>query len=298
MPTTLTPGLDLNAAIDVPNAGESRTALSVRTPFQAVADRLGGIVDGALLTLLDSRRELNVQSGGTRTNFDIDIGGIAAIMLRTGTGGRHVHSTAGGSAVVTEAHVSGGDLGAVAKAWYVYAYRSGGSLTWEVSDTAPDATRTVKSTDSTRCYFGCFLTDSSGSPIPVRAVGGHYAYRLSAAGTAVRALSVVPATPPATSFTNIDLSPFLPPHARIARLYAAVTNADATNWGKAQFRTDGETGYQVDVHCAPAGAAHDGGATLAFDLEVSSSRIIEYRRENASSYANLSIALFVTGWKE
>lgn len=299
MTATLTPSPNLNASVVVPASGEPRTALSVRTPFQALLDRVGGIIDGPLFTFLDSPRELNVQTGGSRTSFAIDVGPIASVVLRDSGGGSYVHSYAGGTGTVTQAHVGGNDLGAAAKAWYVYAYRNAGNLAWEVSDVAPNGARTLKSTDNTRRYYGTFITDSAGAPIPMRAVGGVYTFRLSAAGTAVRALNATPGgTPAATAFTNVDLSPLLPPHARLARLYAVVTSADTTNWGDAQFRTDGETGYRVDVHCPPAGASQDAAAALAFDLETSSARVIEYRRENAASYADIAVALFVYGWKE
>lgn len=296
MPTNLTPGSDLNATITVPNAGEDRTALSVRTPIQALADRIGAITDSILFTHHDSRRELDVQTGGTRTHFDIDIGAIASLVVHDGSGNDYVLSYAGGTATVTEAAAAGSDLGAVAKTWYIYAYRSGGgSLAWEVSDVVPNSGRTLKSTDDTRTYFGCFITDSSGSPIPMRAVNGDYEFRLSDAGTSVRALN---GTSSATAYTDVDCSAFLPPHARQARFYASLLNADATNWGKAMFRTGGSTSYQIEVHCPAAGAAHDAAASLVFPLEVSSSRVIEYRRESASSYADIDVFLFVLGWKE
>jgi len=290
VPTDLTPSANLNATVTVPNAGEARTAASVRAPIQALLDRVGAITDSALFTLHDSRRELNVQRGGTRTNFDIDIGAISAIVIHDGSGNDYVHAYGGGTAAVTEANVGGGDLGAVAKPWYIYAWRNAGNLAWEVSDVAPNASRTLKSTDNTRSYFGTFIADSAGAPVAARAVGGCCRYRDRAAASFLHQNQT---TANLNTFTSaLSLADLVPPHARIALIRLQLNRTGSGGDAAASVRVNGDTNPAATVVAPGLPLLHP--ADHFIEMDVGNSREVQVSTNGASTLVNVDVA----GWRE
>ena len=151
--------------------------------------------------------------------FAVSVGAIQSVVLSRVDGSSRALSAAAGTA--SGADISGGTLSS--NTWYyLYAYDNSGSVSYEISATSPSSARVFKTGDVTRRYLGCFRTNGSGAPIPMRAHGGRFTFRLSAVGTDTQALSTTSAAP---SATDVALSSFVPPHTRAARVQATVTSS-------------------------------------------------------------------------
>lgn len=174
-------------------------------------------------------------SGSAPNNFTVTIGAIDSINLYNSTASQCL-TYAGGSITQTKVEGGGGTLGASAQWWYVYAFLNAGALDFEISTTAPDATRQVKTGAGTRRYVGCFRTDSSGVPLPVQATRGRYTYTDHA-----NSLHTGQGTASVSTFTSgLSLASRVPPHVR-----------KATVWVRA-YRT-GSTGTHAWSLRAPSG---------------------------------------------
>lgn len=220
MSTTITEVAEFTETVTVPQDGDARTAASVVTGFQGVADRtraLRGATQGQFVWSGD----FSVAAGGSLTSFSCRVGAIGKLFVADSLG---VYRT--GSAIessVTQAKIEGGGgtLGAVARYWYVYAFLTTlGAVDYAISLTGPSSDKRFKSGDATRVYVGCFRTLSTGAPLPAHKVGGCYLYRASALGSnELRAINVSAAT----GATNQSLAALVPPHARMAKLTLAAT---------------------------------------------------------------------------
>lgn len=100
-----------------------------------------------------------------------------------------------------------GTLGA-SDEYFVYAYNAGGTLTLEVSGTAPEPSLDFKSGDTSRVYLGSFLTDGAGRAIPQSQCGRRYVLGgaatitgtpLDCGSTAADGSLAVPARAPSTA---------------------------------------------------------------------------------------------------
>ena len=295
MPTSLTetPAYDPAETVDVPASGDARTAASVETAFQTLANRTG-FACGALATFLDRVPSIGV-AGTSSTSFSVAVGAINIIILPGSDGVYHSHATTGITAVAADIEGGGADLGAVSQWWYVYAFRTGGgALAIELSTTAPNALRVTKTGDSTRRYLGCFRTDSSGVPLACRADGGRYRYRRSALAVAtLRALN----SGTATSNTTVALSSLIPPHARLATVRCElVAPASASAIDFAYLRTDGDSGAgELSMSVAPSAGLT---TSLVADVETDASREIAYRCTSNDATHTPGLTIFVDGWQE
>jgi hypothetical protein len=101
----------------------------------------------------------------------------------------------------------------------------------------------------------------------------------------------------ATSFTNISLTSLVPTTARLVTIYSVCENSSTTAHGQAQYRTDGDSGGYIEQGVAVADASNNFRGVQIFDIEHAS-RVIEYRRNNASGYASISVNAYVLGWVE
>lgn len=165
-------------------------------------------------------------------------------------------------------------------AWY-YVYlinigsRSAPNGDFEISTTGPDtASRAFKSGDGSRLYLGCFLTDGSNNIRPFRCEDGRFLYEFNAALTAGTGTTT-------GSFADVDLSPFLPPHARVARLLSVVASPSFAS--PSRVRRKGATNAGVPLH----------GASTYFECETDSNRFVQYDAAGATS-----VTLYVQGFYE
>lgn len=290
MPTTLTETAQHTPdSVTVPASGDPRTAASVDGAFQELTNRslltLGGVSG-----ILRGADEFGVEAGGTASSFTITVGGIQSLVLPREDGSLYegfFYVT--GSPTITEANVSGGVL-ANSTRYYVYAFNNAGTLAFEIVTTAPRASRVHQSGSGAgpvaRRYLGTFVTDSSGAPIPCRAVRGVYTFRRSA--LAANALRVVNGS--STSWATADLSSLIPPHARVARVELVAGSSGTA--GSASLRTTGDTAggvYAVNVTTTTADTDR-----ATFDIETDSSQTLEYQ----VSHASIAAVMHVCGFSE
>lgn len=232
-------------------------------------------------------------SGSAPNNFTVTVGAINALSLYDGTDYRVV-ATTGGTPTHADVEGGGGTLGAAVDWWYVYAYRAVGTTTvsYEISQTAPNASRALKSTDNTRRYLGCFRTNSSGVPLAVRASRGHYVYRTQQAvlvnGTATSATQVY-VRPDGTTE-----EPLIPDHARLVDLGARLSRGtDGTLKTLTVGVTSTDQAFQVDGE--DVGGADRSVYGRGF-VETDSSRRIYYAL--SASTGGVSVDLWAHGWRE
>lgn len=274
--------------------GDAGNATNFNAPLEKVFDRLA-MLRAANDGLLVWNGRARVDSGGTdNAAFKVYCPAIEAVSLLDGTTWK-AFSLASETELTSAFHFSSGTL--VANTiYYVYAYVSASALALVVSTDAPAADGIWKSGGtSTHRYLFSFATDASRVAIPMRRASGRTTYRISAVGvTPLTGLS----GGTQTSFTNVDLSALVPATARVAHLYSVCENASTSAHAQAQYRTDGDSGGYIEHGVGIADAGNNFRGTMVFPLEVSSSRIIEYRRNNASGYAALSVNLYVLGYEE
>lgn len=236
-----------------------------------------------------------VDSGGANNAaFKVYCPAIEAVSLLDGTTWK-AFALASETELTSAFHFASGTL-ANSTVYYVYAYVSAGVLALQVSLDPPGADGIWKtSATGTHRYLFAFVTDSSGVAIPMsRSSGGVYRFRISSVGvTPLTALS----GGSATSFTNVSLAALIPTTARLATLYTVCTNSSTSAHGQAQFRTDGDSGGYIEQGVAVADASNDYRGVMVFDIEHAS-RVIEYRRNNASGYASITVSVYVLGWVE
>lgn len=290
MPTTLTEVAQHTPDdVSIPASGDARTAASVATAFQELANRsllaLAG-VEG----IMRGVDEFTVEPGGSSSSFTITVGGIQALVLAREDGSVYeAFYYVTSSPTITEANVAGGVL-ANSTRYYVYAFNDAGTLAFEIVTTAPRASRIHQSGSGAgpqaRRYLGTFVTNASGAPIPCRAIRGRYTFRRSALGAT--ALRVIAGS--ATSWTSVDLSALIPPHARVASVELVAGSSGTA--GSAQLRTAGDTAggvYAVNVTSTSTDTDR-----CTWDVETDSSRALEYQ----VSHASIAAEVYVCGFQE
>lgn len=243
-------------------------------PFLQGLGNAKAAFEGALIGHLSWSGDLAMAAGGAANNFALSVGAINAAFIYTGSVYKALSAAA---ATVTQAKVQGGGgtLGAAAAWWYVYAYDNAGTLDYEVSTTVPNPNRTAKNGDATRLYLGCFRTLSTGAPIPFQASRGRYVYDLG--GCAYDDVKVVSAGA-ATTFTAVDCSTLVPPHARIANLdlRAALPLAGGALNSSVEVQKYGSSGAAVHaLYCGDGTALAPSAAH--FDVALDSSRRAQYK---------------------
>lgn len=129
--------------------------------------------------------------------------------------------------------------------WYVYAKSDGAAtpaVTYEFSQTAPDAYRVLKTGDATRRFI-CSVYVTVATAAAERVLSFHKSrgrvhYRFAGLGiNSFRALSAGSAT----SATDVSLATFLPPHARIAELQLMMLNGTTGTAYAAKVAPKGDT---------------------------------------------------------
>lgn len=167
--------------------------------------------------------------------------------------------------------------GLTSDAWYyVYAYDDAGACIYETVTSAPDASLSYKSSDKTRAYVGCFYALSATTARPFRMYDGRYAY-----GAENPASIIALAGGTAGSFTDVVLTALLPPHARLAQLYAIVTAGGATD--NALIRPNGSSNTGLPLY----------PSACAVPMATDSGQIVEYQKNSATT-----LSLYVLGFDE
>mgnify|MGYP006985671824 CR=1 FL=1 len=261
--------------------------------FQRIADRLAFSRD-ALIGGLDWNGDISC-AGGTSADFDITVGAINAIVCVTSGGTYHVLASAG--ATVTEAALEGGGSLAADSWYYLYAYRSGGgSLAYEISTTAPSASRRFKAGDTTRRYLGCVRTTAAGAPLAFEASRGQYRFRRSAIGSPNVTLRRLTRT--SVGSATLDLVPRVPPHARCVDVRCTVALGAATSAALSVSTASTDAGYAEVLDGVAGGLARLSARLPVHHATVADASIFyDFSHDNVSD-STTSAELIVDGWVE
>lgn len=233
MSVTITPVAQATAdALLRPGPGERAGMETGPTPlaplFQQFADRAQLGIAG-VASRLEWDGEIGVDAGGSNSTFAIRVGAIHTIVLARSDTSVRAYFAAG--ATLTASHLESGTTLGNSEWRYIYAYDDAGTVKYQLSTTAPRASRAFKNSVDGFLYryLGCFRTNSSGAPIPSRTIRGVTTY--------LQALPVggVSLSGPTTGYEAISLAAQVPPHARCATL-------DVTLTGDGQWRCIGDGG--------------------------------------------------------
>ena len=210
MSSTLVETAVFTSSVEVPSDGDEADAASVNGAFQVLADR-----SQWLLALHNGTLRGGYLTVGTN---QVIVSPVRALVVGGVYGSNAVQTT------LTLPSLSSGTW------YYVYAYPDGsGGVSFEVSTTAPDNSGTTgdggalwKSGGTTRRYLGSFRTYIDGAsvvrPLPMHQTsGGRYRYRRSEVSEAlVPPVHTLTAPVSLVQEDTVDLSGFVPPHARMA----------------------------------------------------------------------------------
>jgi len=294
MTTSYSPTAEFTASATVLVDGDAASATNLNAAPKTALDRaayLRAATDGLLVW----EHKARVAAGGdSSASTGVYVPPIEAVSLLDGTTWK-VFSLASETQLTVATHAGGAALSA--NTWYyVYAYVSAGALALQISSDAPATDGIWKNgATSTHRYLFAFRTGTGTTVLPMTMRRGVYRYDYSETA-ALSVLNITSAVP--TSFTNIDCTSLIPPRATLGTFLIAVTNADGTNWGRTEVRKDGASTSALTFDTPPAGASHSAVSRDQFDLHLSGSQVIEYRRISSSSYADCDISVEVLGFTE
>lgn len=250
--------------------------------WKKLYDSLRALRDALLFELLWSG-DFAV-SGSAANNFTVTLGAISSVFVYDGTNYVPL-AYAGGTINQSSVFGGGGTLGAAADTWYVYVYSNAGTAAFEISQTAPGASKVFKDGDNTRRYLGCFLTNGSGVPLAVRACHGHYVYEAQATA----ASSLV-----ATAATAVSLATLIPAHARIAKLHLRTFKPNPGN--AARTCVVGA----AQIQSASVLTAEEGYTECYAEATLSASQQVTYQwtTQDSTPGEESQLSIDVVGWWE
>ena len=281
------------ASVELPNNGEADGIESIEAAFQELLNRSGLAIAG-IAGLMLGADEFAVEPGGSASTFTLTVGGVKGLVLPDDGGASYKGYIYTGSPAIDETKLVGGGSLANSTWYYVYAFPDGaGALDFEITTTAPRASRIHKSgkgfAASSRRYLGCFPTDGSGNPLALRAVRGRYLYNepddIVSGG----------ATANISTYSTANLASRVPPHSRHALVRARVTRtASGANILMAYgLRTPGATNPSFAPVLVKVPSLSDFDVRQA-EVLLSSSRTLEY----ATTAADCALDLAVAGFQE
>lgn len=294
MSSSYSPTAEFTDSQTVVSDGDAASATNLNAAPKKAFDRvayLRAATDGLLVW----EHKARVAAGGdSSASTGVYVPPIEAVALLDGTTWK-AFSLAAETQLTVASHAGGVALSA--NTWYyVYAKVTSSALALEISSDAPGSDGIWKNgATGTHRYLFCFRTGTGTTVLPMTMRRGIYRYDYSETA-ALSVLNITSAVP--TSFTNIDCSALIPPRATLGTFLATITNGDATNWGRTQFRKDGATTSALTFDTPPAGSAHSATSVHQFDLQTSSAQVIEYQRISSSSYADCDISVEVLGFTE
>lgn len=276
MADTLTPvaqhdGASLTISADGEVWGSLVGPAPFKTVFQHLVDRDELALNGVASRLAWSE-EISVDPGGSASSFAVNIGAIQAVVLIRDGVYRPYFANA---ATIGASKIEGGGNLAGDTWYYLYLWDNAGVVDYQISTTAPRASRQYKNAvGNIFRYLGCFRTASSGAPLPMRALHGRYLYSAIPAEGSFLLTGLN-----ATSWTLASLAARVPPHARRATIAAAVDQLDTAHAALFSVRAPGTSTAWDYVSVNEAALVTRRWRT---ELELDSSQRFEYIVNNAS----------------
>ena len=274
MSHTLTPVATFSTPLTVPDDGDACNAASVETPFQSLVNQTQVLFNGLLnVKVRPSLRSVN----GT----DIVIGAVPMII---GTEGGNWKALAYTGGTYSPAGLASGTW------YYLYARITTGSITISHSTTSPDSFLRTMNGNTDYVFLGSFRTDGSGVIIPFFARGSKVTYAAS--------LTAVTDSGVPTTFTDLSLGSFVPPHAQRALITALGTPDGASDVGYIVTKGVTATGYTSASAAAYKIYLTSSTSTVRFEFEVQTdtSQVIQYKFDTGGAGSLLIVD--VVGYTE
>jgi len=290
MTTTITPvakhtGANITRPVDGERAGMDSGPAPLATLLQELANR-AQYARGASWGNLIGADVFAVDTGGTSTVFTVRVSAFEAMVAQDTSGVFWPRYTTADTTFAL-ADVESTPAALSNSTWY-YCYvgvNTDGTFRKQISTTAPIASGKWKTgaVDQWR-YVGCFVTNSSGAPLPVRAVRGRYTYQFSAISVSGAHRVLDAGTD--TSATEVACAAAVPPHVRLARLWVDVRRSGAA--GYASLTTAGDSTNRLSVNVGTGG----GISTTEVEMLLNSSQKLDYLVDNASTTCTLHVLGF------
>jgi len=257
-------------------------AAPIMPVLQHLYDAAGALRIAALGQMTGGDR-LSVDPGGSNTVFAVRISRIVGLLSRQ-TGSTPILATYTAAETVLDlTDVDGTPANLANNTWYyVYAFCNGTATTAAyITTVAPEASLTWRTgAEGVDRYIGCFRTNGSGAPLPMRMHRGRYTYRMSRIGFG----GYLSTTGLTTSWVAYDLGMGVPPHAQVATLLLSST--DPTNPPLVQVRTPTDT---TDVYLVQGVIGSTGNVRAVYEVELDSDQEIEAQLANATAAAATEI---------
>lgn len=305
--TTITPVAQYDSVALVRSVAGERMMMDggtepLGTVLQKLADRAAFARDVGSQKI-DWNQELSVDPGGSNSSFAVNVGAVGSVVLVDGSGVYAAFFAV--ATTIGASKIEGGGNLANSQFYYLYAWNNAGALDYELSLTAPGASRRTKSGDTTRRFLGtAFRTTSAGAPFPGRMTRGRYLYRRSGIASVTGALGSngmrAVSNSTTVGVTSLDLSSRIPPHARVAVVRGEQTGTSTGTGGTATLNlyTAGDsTSVAVEIVANNAAASGDTSrSSETAEIELTSAQLMGY--STAKTTDLMAYTLDVWGWLE
>lgn len=238
---------------------------------------------------------------GTAAAPVVVVGPIDSAALADGNNVWRPYFTSG-ETTLGASHVEGGGSLSTSTFYYVYAWSDSAApanVKFQISTSPPttNGTPTVRTgykrgeTKNFR-YLGCFPTDGSGNPIPLRMVNGIYRYDFDSLSVSAphRLLNAADSASP--TWTAVSAAAVVPPHCRNARLHCVLATAGSTTPGGSAFLR--QTGTTANNRSWTFYAV--GSHTFETETELNTSQQFDFSTNPLDTTAKLSA--WVLGFQE
>lgn len=272
-----------------PQDGDDAYMDAGAAPLMPVLQHLynaAGALRIAVLGQMSGGDRMSVDPGGTSTVFTVRVSRIVGLLSRQ-TGSTPIYATyTAGETVLDLTDVDGAPANLSNNTWYyVYAFCNGTATTQAyISTVAPEASLTWRTgAEGVDRYIGCFRTNGSGAPLPVRMHRGRYVYWTKQ--TIVSALST------AGVWAAQSLATRVPPHARVATINAQSSRASNTGTRAFSLRPGGAAVSAFDYSALQHNQLGD-IEEMRVEVLTNASQEVDYYTNDTTSLLEIGVAGF------
>lgn len=291
MPTTITPanGFDTATAITRPAPGER---VGMETGSSPLAPLLQRFVDRdetlrlGLLGQMAGGDRMSVDPGGTSTVFTVRVNPIRSALIKDASTGVWRGVSLGAQTLGLSA--TAGPLAALAaNTWYYVTLAvEAGVPRLYINVFGPDESGVWEAgMQDTFRYIGCFRTNASGAPLPMRMHRGRYVYRdrqVIASGLS---------TADTGTFAALSLAARVPPHSRVVLVTPEISRGANDGTRIVRLRYPGSSGQAFRYSALQHNALAD-LAQMQVEMECDSDREIEYATNGTTDALEIAVSGF------
>jgi len=272
-----------------PQDGDDAYMDAGAAPLMPVVQHLydaAGALRIAALGQMSGGDRLSVDPGGTSTVFTVRISRIVGLLSRQ-TGSTPIYATyTAGETSLDLTDVDGAPAALANDTWYyVYAFCNGTATTQAyISTVAPEASLTWRTgAEGVDRYVGCFRTNGSGAPLPMRMHRGRYVYWTKQV--------VASALSTAGVWATQSLSARVPPHVEMVTINAQSSRGSNIGTRAFSLRPGGASASAFDYSALQHNLLGD-IEEMRVEMLADSGQDIEYLTNDTTSLLEIAVAGF------